>query len=423
MARQLKFDVMQLLLLPDIQSLHSPLSLFLLQAIIIIVVARVLGHIFKLAGQPAVLGEMVAGILLGPTLLGTVLPSVSGFLFPTASLGRLDILSQLSLILFMFIVGIELDTQQIKKQSKPTVAISLASIVLPFTLGILTSYFFLKPQIPQGVSFIVFAVFMGIAMSITAFPVLVRIMQERKIMNTPLGAIALSSAAVNDVVGWCLLAAIVTIAKAGPGIGVLSSLLLSVVYICIMLFVVRPVLKNYKQDNYSTGSFFVIALLLVFCSAYVSELIGIHALFGAFLAGVVTPVNHKLREYIISKLMEISTFFLPIFFVMTGLKTQISLIGEEGMLAVALGVISVAVIGKFAGSAIAGIWAGQSVKNSLSIGALMNTRGLMELVVLNVGFDLGIISAPIFTIMVIMAICTTLMTSPLLNLINRYVKA
>lgn len=407
-----------------VAALHHPLAIFILQVMIVIAVARICSVIFQKTGQPAVMGEIVAGILLGPSLLGTVAPGVSAFLFPQASLGNLQMLSQTGLILFMFVIGMELDTDLLRKKAGPAVVISHASIIFPYGLGVGLSYFLYKSYVSPGVHFYSFALFMGIAMSITAFPVLARIIRERGLTHTRLGAIAIACAAADDVTAWCLLAIVIAVVKAGSVAGSLYVLLLSVVYVLLMFFVIKPLLKKILMRRftdpvirYSTPAFVFIIMLL---SAWCCEVIGIHALFGAFLAGVIMPSQNDLRHRMISRIEDVAlVLLLPLFFVFTGLRTQIGLLNDVSLWLVCLVIIAVAIAGKFGGSALAARYTGENLKDSLMIGALMNTRGLVELVVLNIGYDLGILSPQVFTMMVLMALVTTFMTTPLLNLINR----
>ncbi|HEX5150452.1 MAG TPA: cation:proton antiporter [Parafilimonas sp.] len=405
----------------------QPLPVLLLQVIVIIVFVRVAGFFFRKTGQPAVIGEIVAGIVLGPSVLGLLAPDVSAFIFPANSLTNLQFMSQIGLILFMFIVGLELDATVIRKQAKEAVIISHASIIIPYALGMALALFMYKTFAPPGVSFLSFSLFMGIATSITAFPVLARIIQERKLTQTKLGNLAITCAAADDVTAWCILAALIGIAKAGTSAYALYTIGLLILYVIIMILVVRPVIKKivlkYSQHEMISKSMVAIVFMIMLLSAYVAELIGIHALFGAFLAGAIMPEALNFRKILIHKIEDVSIILLlPLFFVFTGLRTQITLLNDAGLWITFIWVVAAAVGGKFGGSALAAKAVGQSWKDSLSIGALMNTRGLMELVALNIGYDLGILSPQLFAMMVLMALATTLMTNPALNLINRVFK-
>jgi len=406
-----------------IENLQHPLAILLAQIVTIILAARLFGWIFRKIGQPSVIGEMIAGIVLGPSLVGMYFPEFSAALFPKESLGNLQFLSQIGLIFFMFVIGMELDLKVLKNKANDAVVISHASIVIPFALGLTLSYFIYPIFAPMGVEFSSFGLFLGIAMSITAFPVLARIVQEREMQKTKLGTIVITCAAADDITAWCILAVVIAIVKAGSFTSSLYVIGLAILYVIVMLKMVRPFLKRVGDLNSTRESLnkpvvaiFFITLLF---SAYASELIGIHALFGAFLAGAIMPENNKFRNIFIEKVEDVSIIvLLPLFFVFTGLRTQIGLLNDPYLWKITAIIIAVAVVGKFFGSAFAAKFVGQSWKDSLAIGALMNTRGLMELVVLNIGYDLGVLSTEIFTMMVIMALVTTFMTGPALDFID-----
>ncbi|MEQ1552763.1 MAG: cation:proton antiporter [Ferruginibacter sp.] len=404
-------------------SISDPLSVLLLQIIVIIAFARIFGFLFKKIGQPAVIGEIVAGIILGPSVVGMLFPQVSWFLFSPNSLGGLQFLSQIGLILFMFIIGMELDLKAISKQAFNAVVISHASIIIPYTLGMALAYFIYKDYAPVGISFLSFALFMGIAMSITAFPVLARILQEKGLTKSPLGAIALTCAAADDLTAWCILAAVIALVKSGSSTSVFYTIGFTIVYLVFMLKIVRPFLEKlalvYKHNSKKQTSIIAFLFVVLILSSYLTSIIGIHALFGAFVAGVIMPASFSFRQIVIDKIEDVSIILLlPLFFVITGLRTQIGLLNECYLWVTFCWIILVAVAGKFGGSAIAARVVGQSWKNSFSLGVLMNTRGLMQLIVLNIGFDLGILSAQIFAMMVLMALVTTFMTGPALDFIN-----
>jgi Kef-type K+ transport system membrane component KefB len=402
---------------------QDPLGILLAQIITIILVARVFGWIFKKIGQPSVIGEIIAGIVLGPSLLGMYFPGFSHSLFPVESLGNLKFLSQIGLILFMFVIGMELDLKALKNKANEAVVISHASIVIPFALGIGLSYFVYDQFAPEGVKFLSFSLFMGIAMSITAFPVLARIVQERGINKTRLGAIVITCAAADDITAWCILAVVIAIVKAGSFVSSLYVIMLAMVYVATMLFIVKPFLKRigdlYGSKDSLVKPVVAIFFLILIVSSYATEVIGIHALFGAFMTGVIMPDIAKFRTIFIEKVEDVSVILLlPLFFVFTGLKTEIGLINDPYLWKVTGFIILVAVVGKFFGSALAAKFVGQNWRDSLTIGALMNTRGLMELIVLNIGLELKVLTPAVFTMMVIMALVTTFMTGPALNIIN-----
>jgi len=411
-----------------IHNLQHPLAILLVQIISIIVAARFFGWVCKKIGQPSVIGEIIAGIVLGPSLTGMYFPEFFAVLFPPQSLGNLQFLSQLGLILFMFVIGMELDLTVLKNKAHEAVVISHASIIIPFALGIGLAYFIYESFAPQGIQFSSFGLFLGIAMSITAFPVLARIVQERGIHKSRLGTIVITCAAADDITAWCILAAVIAIVKAGTFISSLYIIGMAVIYVLLMIKVVRPFLKRIgdlhtSRENLSKSIVAIFVLTLII-SSYATEVIGIHALFGAFMAGAIMPENVKFRNIFIEKIEDVAVvLLLPLFFVFTGLRTQIGLLNDPYLWKITGLIILVAVAGKFIGSALAARFVGQNWKDSLSIGALMNTRGLMELVVLNIGYDLGVLTPEIFAMMVIMALVTTFMTGPALDLINRIFKS
>jgi Kef-type K+ transport system membrane component KefB len=403
--------------------LSHPLAILLAQIVVVILVARVFGWICKKIGQPTVIGEIVAGIVLGPSLMGMYFPEISSALFPLESMPNLQFLSQIGLIMFMFVIGMELDLKVLRNQAHEAVVISHASMVIPFALGMGLSYYIYESFASQNVPFLSFGLFMGIAMSVTAFPVLARIVQERGIHKSRLGTIVITCAAADDITAWCLLAAVIAIVKAGSFVSSLYVILLAGGYVILMMKVVKPFLKRVgdlhtSRENLSKPIVAIFFLTLII-SSYTTEVIGIHALFGAFMAGAIMPENTKFRNLFIEKIEDVSlVLLLPLFFVFTGLRTQIGLLDDISLWKVTGYIILVAVVGKFLGSMVAAKFVGQNWKDSLTIGALMNTRGLMELVVLNIGYDLGVLTPEIFAMMVIMALLTTFMTGPALDIIE-----
>lgn len=401
-----------------------PIARLLLQILVIVVAARLLGRLFKRMGQPAVIGEVAAGIALGPSLLGAALPEATAFIFPAASLPGLQLLSQLGLILFLFIVGMEVDIAALRNRAHSAVVVSHASIVAPFGLGMALALYLYQDFAPDGVAFMPFALFMGAALSITAFPVLARIIQERGLQETRVGALSITCAAVDDVTAWSALAVVVGIARVGAGWAGLGVALLAAVYVIFMLKVVRPMLTRAaavyaSRENLGPGVVAAV-LLLVLGSAYICELIGIHALFGAFLAGAIMPADSEIRRRMIEKLRDLTMLiFLPLFFAFTGLRTKIGLLNTPDLWIDCAIIIVIATVGKWVGSALAARFVGESWRDSLALGALMNTRGLMELIVLNIGLELGVLSDEIFAMMVLMALATTFMAGPALTLIDR----
>ena len=410
-----------------LEGAHHPLSILLLQIIVILFVARAVGYLFQRIGQQAVIGEIAAGIILGPSLLGWLAPDVFLFLFPVASLGNLQLLSQIGLVLFMFIIGMELDINTLKSRASEAILVSHVSIVFPYFLGVLLAWFLYNGYAPANIAFVPFGLFMGIAMSITAFPVLARILKDRHMTRTEAGSMALICAAIGDVTAWCILPFVIAISRAGDISGAWFAILLTLVYVLVMLFAVRPLLQKLSARYFKDGSlhnaFTALIFLTLLASAYMAELIGIHALFGAFLAGTVMPQTVSLRKIFTERIEDVSTFLLmPLFFAFTGLRTQIGLLNDTHLWLICALIVVVAIAGKFIGSAAAAKLTGQTWRDALRIGALMNTRGLMELIILNIGYDLGILTPEIFTMMVFMALATTFMTAPALNLIERWFK-
>ena len=396
-------------------------KLLILQIGTILIVARLVGWLFGKLHQPRVVGEMLAGILLGPSLLGWLAPNISSSLFPPDSLGHLNSLSQVGLLIFMFLVGLELDLGHLRELGRAAVMTSQVSIIVPFILGS-TFAVYLYPRLSDpSVSFTGFALFMGAAMSVTAFPVLARILTERNMLRTRVGSVAIACAAVDDVTAWCILAGIVVVVRA-------SSLELPVwltvsglaVFVLLMGLVVRPALRRlemvYEKRGNLTQELIAIILLVVLASGWITETLGVHALFGAFLAGVVMPRHSELSRELSQKFEAlIVVLLLPIYFALTGLRSSIFLITGAKMWLYCAVIIVLAVVGKLGGSMFSARLNGMSWRESAAVGILMNTRGLVELVILNIGLDLGILSPALFSIMVLMALVTTLMTTPLLR--------
>lgn len=408
-----------------LENLRHPLGLLLFQILVIVASARLLGSLFAKIGQPPVIGEIIAGILLGPSLLGTLAPGFQGFLFPAASLGPLQLLSQVGVILFMFVVGTELDLEHLRQKAHSAVLVSHSSIVVPFFLGTAGALFLYRELAPDGIPFNAFALFLGVAMSITAFPVLARILEDRRMTTSFLGATAIACAAVDDVTAWCMLAVVVAIVRADGLGGSAVTVLLTVLFIGAMLFVVRPwVARLFARRSRGTAEsrgpgLLAAILLFAFTAGLFTEMIGIHALFGAFLAGVCMPPDSSLRQFLRERLETFgSVFLLPLFFAFTGLRTQVGLLDDWRSWLMCAGIIALAIIGKLVGSMLAARFTGIGWADSFSLGVLMNTRGLVELIVLNLGYDLGILSPRIFAMLVLMALITTFMTGPLLHVVE-----
>jgi Kef-type K+ transport system membrane component KefB len=376
--------------------------------------------LFKRINQPQVVGEMVAGILLGPSLLGWAAPEVPSFLFPAPSLGYLNALSQIGLVFFMFLVGISLNPSELKGHGHAAVLTSHSSIVTPFCLGSALALFLYPRLATAGVSFVSFALFMGSAMSITAFPVLARILTERNLLRSRMGTLAISCAAVDDVTGWCILAYIVILVRSESSA---TSLWITVggalTYVLVMMAGVKRLLGGFERSFHKHGRLtenaMAFMLVLALISALTTEKLGIHSLFGAFFMGAIMPKSAGFIRAVLNKLESLTVVaLLPLFFAFSGLRTSIGMVHGELWIFTAL-VIATAIAGKFGGSMFAARMAGVPWRDATSLGILMNTRGLMELIALNIGLDIGVISSTVFTIMVLMALVTTFMTSPLLE--------
>jgi Kef-type K+ transport system membrane component KefB len=384
----------------------------------VVIVGRLLGLAFRRIGQPPVIGEVVGGILLGPSLLGWIWPEAMEFLFPPAVVSHLGVFAEFGVILYMFLVGLELNMGLLRERAHATVVISHASIVAPFLLGAGLALYLYPRLSSEDVPFTSFALFLGVAMAITAFPVLARILTDRGMQTSRLGVIALACAAGNDVTAWLLLAFVVGVAQAQVG-GALLVAVLTVAYIAFMMLVVRPtlgtLLGRLEESQLTPGTIaLVFAGLLL--SALLTEAIGIHAIFGAFLFGAIIPHDCPLSRALTHRLEDLVTIlFLPAFFAFTGMRTRIGLVsGFDQWLACGL-IIVMATAGKFGGTYAAARFTGLARRDSASLGVLMNTRGLMELIVLNSGLDLKIISPTLFAMMVLMALVTTIATTPVLH--------
>jgi Kef-type K+ transport system membrane component KefB len=386
----------------------------------VVIVGRGVSWVLRLVGQPAVIGELVAGILLGPSLLGHISPAAAAYLLPSNVAPSLGVLANLGVIIYMFLVGLELNGTMLRGQLRVTVTTSHASIVVPFVLGSMLALY-LYPRFAAGdVPFTHFALFFGIAMSITAFPVLARILADQRMTQTRLGALSLTCAAIGDVTAWCLLAFAVGVVS-GSANGAVLVALFTVTFIAAMFLVLKPRFERLAhatvgdQPTPKAVSLTLIALLL---SALTTEAIGIHAIFGAFLLGAIIPHDSPLARSMHRGIVDLVTIvFMPAFFAFTGMRTQIGLLTGGYEWLVCLGIIAVATLGKFGGTTIAARCNGLDLRHSMALGALMNTRGLMEVIVLNIGLDLGIISPTLFTMLVLMALVTTVMTIPLLHVV------
>lgn len=409
---------------------HSSLLWHLLLALAVVVsLARGVGWVFeRYLKQPPVMGEIVAGIMLGPSLLGAISPSAVGFVLPAEVAPHLGIVAKIGVVLFMFLVGLELDTRLLKGSSHATMAISHASIVAPFLLGAALALYLYPTYANDQVSFTTFSLFVGVSMSVTAFPVLARILGDRRIQSTPLGVTAIACAAVDDVTAWCLLALVSGVATAQLD-GVAMTMGWVALYIAGMFFIARPLLQKLAtREEQKTGpvSLNVLALVLaaVLLSSVATEAMGIHALFGAFVVGAILPHEGRLAEQVRHRLEDVVVvLLLPVFFAFTGMRTQIGLVSHAEDWLVVLLIILVATLGKFGGTWLAARFSGLGGREASALGILMNTRGLMELIVLNVGLDMHVLSPTLFAMLVLMALATTFATTPIFDRIARGLSA
>lgn len=387
---------------------------------VILLLARLLGWAFQRIGQPRVIGEMVAGILLGPSVFGRFFPAAFHYVFSPSSFPAIAVLSQLGLLLFMFVVGMEVELAHVFKQRAAIVLVSNVSIVLPLALGVFLAKALYPKFAGEHVSFAPFALFMGTAMSVTAFPVLARILKERNLIGSSLGTMAIACAAIDDVSAWLLLAVLTAMVRSSSSPWHFAvTLVLLVCFISLMLLGVRRLgglLESWYEKNGAGIELVSFLILFIFAASWTTEKLGVHALFGAFMAGVVMPKNQRLLTDLVDRIESLSlALLLPLFFALTGLRTRIDLLTSESALGYGLAILAIAVAGKLAGATIGAKIIGVDWKDSLGLGVLMNTRGLVELVILNAALDLGVSSPELFTMMVVMALITTFMTSPILS--------
>jgi Kef-type K+ transport system membrane component KefB len=398
-------------------------TLLLAQLLVILTAARLAGRAVRVLGQPRVIGEMAAGLALGPSLFGALAPSGMNAVFPADRMVPLATLSQLGVILFLFVVGLRLDLTALRARAGSAVAISHASIAVPFALGAALGPWLHPTLAGPGTPRLPFVLFLGAAMSVTAFPVLARILSERGLVGTRLGSLAIACAAVDDVTAWCLLAGVVAVARAGDAVSAVATTVLGAgAFTVLALTAGRRALASWARrrrtldvapvDLESVG----LSILLALAFALTTEWLGVHALFGAFLAGAIVPREAGRAAAIADRLEDVvGTVLLPVFFAFTGLRTEIGLVTTAGLWGVFAVILAAAIFGKLGGSAAAARWTGMPWPDALAIGLLMNTRGLMELVILNVGLEIGVISPALFAMMVLMALATTVMTAPLLD--------
>ncbi|MGW7420478.1 cation:proton antiporter [Streptomyces sp. NPDC054813] len=402
----------------------DPLTPLLVAVPVVILACRAGAQLLRRLGQPPVVGEILVGILLGPSLLGWLWPDAQGWLFPASALPYIGVLGNIGLLVFMFLVGLELDLKSLRGNSRTAVAVSQAGIALPLVLGVLLALGMYSRFAPDGIGRLPFVLFIAVSMSITAFPVLARILTDRGLYRTRVGVLAMASAAVDDVTAWCLLAAVVAVTKSGSPMDALVTAGYAAGFAAVMFVVVRPLLARWAaraERRYADGVVLVVLFGGLSLSAYATDRIGVHALFGAFLFGVIAPRGSRRIEVAASRMRSFAVpVLLPLFFVSTGLKTDVGLLGGSVTQWLWAGaVLAVAVIGKWGGGTLAARLSGRDWRDSMSLGALMNCRGLTELIVLNIGLGLGVIGPELFTVLVLMALLTTAMTTPALTRIRK----
>ena len=404
------------------RSAEETFGRLMLAMAIVILAARLSGAAMKRIGQPQVMGEVLAGILLGPTLLGAIAPGVKDYFFPSDVVPLLTAAANIGLAFFMFLVGLELDPKALRGRVAQAALISNVSAAFPIMLGIAVAvplYSLLGPDRP----FVPFALFIGVSMSITAFPVLARIILERRMLQRPVGAISLSAAAIDDVTAWTMLALASAVAGTGSSVAVIRVLGLAFLFCALMALVGRRLLarvsKAYDEAGHVPPGWIATIFVGILVSAFLAQQIGIAAIFGAFVMGMIMPRRSDLTHEVNGKLESfVVTVLLPLFFVVTGLKTEVGLLNRPELWLVTLLLLVIAVFGKFVGAAGAARLVGFRPREAAAIGALMNTRGLTELIVLNIGLELGVITPVLFAMLVIMALATTFMAGPLLRLID-----
>ncbi len=395
-----------------------------LTLLVVIAVARFFGFVFRCLNQPSVMGEVMGGIVLGPSVLGYFFPDYMGAVFHPDAMVFIRHIAELGIALYLFVMGLEIDLHRLKKSARSAVAISQASIILPFILGIGLAMQLYSNYAPAGIGQLEFSLFIGVSLSITAFPVLARILADSNMHKTPLGDLALTCAAIDDISAWCLVAVVTGIMKSSLS-GAGWTIALTVFYVLFMIIVVRPYIERLiprleKSVERLPQALLALAVLGALASAALTDLIGIHAFFGAFLFGAIIPHESLVAREITEKLQDfVAILFLPAFFALTGVKTQLGLLatGQDALICIAI--IGLAILGKFGGAFIGAKISGSPTREAATIGILMNTRGLVELIVLNIGLSVGVLTPTLFTMLVIMALVTTFMTGPLLRLIRQ----
>jgi Kef-type K+ transport system membrane component KefB len=405
---------------------ENVLLIVLIQMIVIVTSARLFGVVFRRMGQPQVCGEIAAGLILGPSVFGGLFPNLFQIVFDPSVGQVFAILSQIGLILLMFLIGLEFDFGHLVDGRRTAVSVSAVGVILPFGLGFLLGRW-MAAQLGLTGSWINFALFMGTAMSITAIPILGRIMVELNINRTRIGALTISAAAIDDVSGWIILA-LVTAAVRSTLNPLTFALMVfeTLAFVVVMIWFVRPLLKRWTTRHLKThgGTLtlngLAILLVAILLAATVTNLIGIFSIFGAFFFGAMLFDQHEFRQAVQERLRDfVTVFFLPIFFTYTGLRTDVGTMTGAALWAMCALVLIVAIAGKFGGCWFAARLNGLPWREAAMVGVMMNTRALMELIVINVGFDLGIIPQSVYFMLVFMAVFTTYLTTPVLRRLVR----
>jgi Kef-type K+ transport system membrane component KefB len=390
----------------------------LLELIVVLLAVHVCGFLCRLIGLQWVIGEILAGLILGPSLLGTLWPQLGIHVFVTSALPTLQTLGDIGLVLYMFSLGARLDTNLMLRQSRKALSTSLSGILLPLLMGGTLAFFLYPGLAGNKATLISFELIVGTSLSITAFPVLARLLVEKRLIQTSLGTLALTCAAMDDVIAWCLLAVVIAIVHATGLFSALITIGLVVLFVMVMLLAIRPLLLWVDRHIHSTQIQLALALVLLLLCAYLTNALGIHPVFGAFVMGIILPRKPIFVQFTRNIDQVNSMLFLPLYFVYTGLRTQVGLINTPALWIICLLVIGIACVGKIAGGTFSVRLFGDSWRDAFSLGVLMNTRGLVELIVLNIGLDLGVLSPQLFAILVIMALVTTMMAAPLLHLLG-----
>jgi len=390
----------------------------LLELVVILLVVQLIGYLCRYIGQQWVIGEILAGLALGPSLLGVLSPGLKAQVFPSSALPTLQTIGDIGLVLYMFSLGTRLDTHMMVRQSRKAIVSALSGILLPLLLGGLVAFLLYPSFAGEKATQFSFMLLVGTAISITAFPVLARLLTERQMLGTRIGTMALTCASINDVIAWFLLALVIAVANGRSALGTILTLGLTLLYVGVMLVVIRPLLTWAARHIHSKQVLIVLTLVLLLLSAYLTNAIGIHPVFGAFVVGIILPRRAAFVEYIHSIDEVNNVLFLPLFFAYSGLRTQIGLINAPALWLICLLVLAIACLSKLVGGTLPIRWMGESWRDALTLGVLMNTRGLVELIVLNIGLDLGVLSPTLFAMLVIMALVTTMMASPLLPLLG-----